>query len=100
MVREDEQDEECITFLYKFVDGACPKSYGFNAARLAGLPEEVCPKRLVCKCLILYCFEITSRLTFAIKCMNYTPLCKFFALIIKYCHFCDRLHNCDLNTIY
>ena len=33
--------EESITFLYKFMEGACPKSYGFNAARLAGLPSEV-----------------------------------------------------------
>lgn len=36
-----EDDEESITFLYKFVEGACPKSYGFNAARLAGLSPEV-----------------------------------------------------------
>lgn len=38
---EDECKEETITFLYKFVEGACPKSYGFNAAKLAGLPSEV-----------------------------------------------------------
>ncbi|XP_064596885.1 DNA mismatch repair protein Msh6-like [Liolophura sinensis] len=42
---ENENDEdpsqETITFLYKFVKGACPKSYGFNAARLANLPEEI-----------------------------------------------------------
>ena len=42
MVENDDGDcEETITFLYKFVDGACPKSYGFNAARLAGIPAEV-----------------------------------------------------------
>ena len=39
---EEDPSQETITFLYKFVDGACPKSYGFNAARLADLPEEVC----------------------------------------------------------
>ena len=41
---EDESGDpskETITFLYKFVQGACPKSYGFNAARLAGIPDEV-----------------------------------------------------------
>ena len=40
---EDETDssKETITFLYKFVKGACPKSYGFNAARLAGIPDQV-----------------------------------------------------------
>ena len=30
-----------MTFLYKLVRGACPKSYGTNVARLAGLPEPV-----------------------------------------------------------
>uniref|UniRef100_A0A8C4PYB2 DNA mismatch repair protein n=1 Tax=Eptatretus burgeri TaxID=7764 RepID=A0A8C4PYB2_EPTBU len=38
---DDDPSQETITFLYKFVGGACPKSYGFNAARLAGLPDEV-----------------------------------------------------------
>ena len=44
---EDETDpsKETITFLYKFVKGACPKSYGFNAARLAGIPDEVSMKK-------------------------------------------------------
>jgi len=42
---ENENDEdpgqETITFLYKFVSGSCPKSYGFNAARLANIPDQV-----------------------------------------------------------
>ncbi|XP_066553212.1 DNA mismatch repair protein Msh6 [Amia ocellicauda] len=43
MVENECQDpsQETITFLYKFIGGACPKSYGFNAARLASIPEEV-----------------------------------------------------------
>ncbi|NWR49776.1 MSH6 protein, partial [Regulus satrapa] len=43
MVENESEDpsQETITFLYKFIEGACPKSYGFNAARLAGIPEEV-----------------------------------------------------------
>ena len=36
--------EENITFLYKLTGGACPKSYGFNAAKLAGLPLNVSEK--------------------------------------------------------
>ena len=40
-MEEGEGEEENITFLYKFTEGACPKSYGFNAARLAGIPNEV-----------------------------------------------------------
>ena len=45
MVENDDEtgdpSSETITFLYKFVQGACPKSYGFNAAKLANIPEEV-----------------------------------------------------------
>lgn len=37
----EDPSQETITFLYKFIAGACPKSYGFNAARLASLPEAV-----------------------------------------------------------
>ncbi|KAJ8865690.1 hypothetical protein PR048_033210 [Dryococelus australis] len=37
----DNPSEEMVTFLYKFVGGACPKSYGFNAARLAGIPASI-----------------------------------------------------------
>ncbi|XP_065225587.1 DNA mismatch repair protein Msh6 [Planococcus citri] len=36
-----EGSEETVTFLYKFAQGACPKSYGFNAARLAGMPKHI-----------------------------------------------------------
>lgn len=38
---EDDVNQECITFLYKLAEGNCPKSYGFNAARLAGLPQNI-----------------------------------------------------------
>ena len=38
---EDDPTQESITFLYKFISGACPKSYGFNAARLAGIPDNI-----------------------------------------------------------
>lgn len=35
---DDDPTKENITFLYKLTSGACPKSYGFNAAKLAGIP--------------------------------------------------------------
>ncbi|KAM4784545.1 DNA mismatch repair protein Msh6 [Cyanocitta cristata] len=46
MVENESEDpsQETITFLYKFTEGACPKSYGFNAARLADIPEDVIQK--------------------------------------------------------
>ena len=30
-----------VVFLYKFIRGECPSSFGLNVARLAGLPEGV-----------------------------------------------------------
>ncbi len=41
LVETDDNGEETVTFLYKFVEGACPRSYGFNVASMAGVPEEV-----------------------------------------------------------
>ncbi|XP_023246001.1 probable DNA mismatch repair protein Msh6 [Copidosoma floridanum] len=38
---EGEVTEQNVTFLYKLSQGACPKSYGFNAARLAGIPAHI-----------------------------------------------------------
>lgn len=37
----DGADNTAITFLYSLGSGACPRSFGINVARLAGLPEEV-----------------------------------------------------------
>jgi DNA mismatch repair protein MSH6 len=37
----EEKDESTITFLYTLGEGVCPKSFGINVARLAGLPEDV-----------------------------------------------------------
>lgn len=38
---EDNPTEESVTLLYKLASGRCPKSFGFNAAKLAGLPAQV-----------------------------------------------------------
>jgi DNA mismatch repair protein MSH6 len=35
------EDESNITFLYQLGDGPCPKSFGINVARLAGLSEDI-----------------------------------------------------------
>lgn len=37
----EDPSQESIIFLYQFVTGACPKSYGFHAARLAGLDRSI-----------------------------------------------------------
>lgn len=47
IVEEDGDDAEKkhnITFLYTLGDGPCPKSFGVNVARLAGLPDDVLQK--------------------------------------------------------
>lgn len=36
-----DQGVDKVTFLYKLAHDACPKSYGVNVARIAGLPETV-----------------------------------------------------------
>ena len=36
-----EVEEHNITFLYTLGSGVCPKSFGINVARLAGLPDDV-----------------------------------------------------------
>jgi len=38
---DEEVDDSNITFLYTLGSGVCPKSFGINVARMAGLPEEV-----------------------------------------------------------
>jgi DNA mismatch repair protein MSH6 len=35
------QGSSDVTFLYQFVRGVCPKSYGMNVARMANIPERV-----------------------------------------------------------
>ena len=41
---EDSENTSNITFLYTLGEGACPKSFGVNVARLAGLPNDVLQK--------------------------------------------------------
>ena len=41
-LEDNDDDDDChITFLYTLGEGACPKSFGINVARLAALPKEV-----------------------------------------------------------
>ena len=49
IVEDDDGDDESdrkhnITFLYTLGEGPCPKSFGVNVARLAGLPDDVLHK--------------------------------------------------------
>ena len=38
---DEEDGVEVITFLYTLCDGPAAASHGFNAARIAGIPESV-----------------------------------------------------------
>lgn len=35
------EEADTVVFLYKFIAGDCPQSFGLNVARLAGLPAKV-----------------------------------------------------------
>lgn len=41
MASKIQGEEDRITFLYKFIEGDCPSSFGMNVARMAGLPDMV-----------------------------------------------------------
>ena len=41
MACKQDAETDTITFLYKFIKGECPQSFGLNVARMAGLPDEV-----------------------------------------------------------
>lgn len=41
VVEDDDSEKKSIAFLYTLGDGPCPKSFGVNVARLAGLPDDV-----------------------------------------------------------
>ena len=38
-IANEAQDK--VTFLYKFVKGECPMSFGINVARMAGIPQSI-----------------------------------------------------------
>lgn len=38
---ENDGNDNSVTFLYTLGEGVCPKSFGINVARLAGIPEDV-----------------------------------------------------------
>ncbi|CDW72387.1 dna mismatch repair protein msh6 [Stylonychia lemnae] len=39
--KQNEHEQDKIIFLYKFIKGDCPESFGMNVARMAGLPNRV-----------------------------------------------------------
>ncbi len=41
-IANEEKDQ--LTFLYKFEKGECPRSFGINVARMAGIPKCILDK--------------------------------------------------------
>lgn len=64
MVENDDCDDptqETVTFLYKYTAGACPKSYGFNAAKLAGMPHGIIKRAyMVSSNIFIFSFQLLS----------------------------------------
>lgn len=52
---------EEVTFLYTLSPGACPKSYGVNVARLAGMPESILQRASARSAELEYLFEDSNR---------------------------------------
>jgi DNA mismatch repair protein MSH6 len=44
MSYKQNQEADNITFLYKFIKGECPQSFGLNVARMAGIPKSILEK--------------------------------------------------------
>jgi DNA mismatch repair protein MSH6 len=44
MACQVDSKQKDVTFFYKFLPGACPKSHGMNVATMAGLPVHVVDK--------------------------------------------------------
>jgi len=59
---ENSVEERNITFLYTLGEGSCPKSFGINVARIAGLPEDVLEKaRIVSSSFEAFMSSLDSR---------------------------------------
>ena len=53
----DDITKENVTFLYKYTTGSCPKSFGFNAAKLAGIQLEIIRRAHEVKFSEIFCFS-------------------------------------------
>ncbi len=41
MACQVDENQRDVTFLYRLIDGVCPRSYGMNVAGMAGIPEPI-----------------------------------------------------------
>ena len=67
----DDPTQETVTFLYKYTAGACPKSYGFNAAKLAGMPHSIIKRAYTVSQIIFILLNTQSQI---IYCLNLGPV--------------------------
>ena len=67
MAAEVDQQTQSVTFLYRFVPGACLKSFGMNVARLAGLPESCVQRAIVMSDKFEATFQQASQDTGAVR---------------------------------
>lgn len=65
---------EEVTFLYKLCPGACPKSYGVNVARLAGMPESILQRASACSAELELTFD--ERNSESVKTLEDQVACK------------------------
>ncbi|KAH9551678.1 hypothetical protein CY35_09G025900 [Sphagnum magellanicum] len=83
---------EEVTFLYKLVMGACPKSYGVNVARLAGMPESILQRASSRSAQLELAFECNDKkeITDKVVDLSEEELLKELQHVFKKSQMCDH----------
>jgi DNA mismatch repair protein MSH6 len=83
---------EEVTFLYKLVMGACPKSYGVNVARLAGMPESILQRAGSRSAQLELAFECNNKkeITDKVVDLSEEELLKELQYVLKKSQMCDH----------
>ncbi|KAL7066629.1 MutS domain-containing III family protein [Cryptosporidium serpentis] len=97
------QDTKTITFLYKFVRGICPKSYGMNVAQLAGIPAEVVDSAANLASEVEHCTNILRHIAYVrvllLNIMDLDPCEAYKLLSSKENKLYEDLSNCFQHQI-
>lgn len=78
---DDDPTQETVTFLYKYTDGACPKSYGFNAAKLAGMPASIIKRAFEVSTLRSSIYLLLDNMNFGFR--NSTLWVNYFCFLVS-----------------
>ena len=83
MVENDDCDDptqETVTFLYKYTAGSCPKSYGFNAAKLAGMQHSIIKRAYTVSQIIFIHLNIQLQINYCLNLGHVSFIYKYSTL--------------------